>query len=904
MPQPKRPDAPATRHPVGSVVIDRHLSESFSNLMKRNPTLNPKAALLVAGTLGLTLAHGQVRPKPAGENDLVPPSTPLVACDPYFSIWSPGDTLNGVETTHWTGRQHQLTSLVKIDGKAYRVMGATPAAVPALEQKSLTVLPTRTIYTFDGAGVALTLTFTTPALPDDMSLLSRPVTYLSYDFKATDGNKHEVAVYFGASGELTVNSTDQDVTWNDASGGGLAVVRMGSKEQPVLQKKGDDQRIDWGYLYLAAPEESTAGRAFAKPNELGVAFAGKGLGDDKGASGEANRADSVGAGLELKAFEVGAEPVSRMMMIAYDDLFAIQYNRKNLRPYWRKDGWEAKDLLEASAKEYAALRERCEKFDAELMGDLEKLGGVKYAKLAALAYRQCFAAGKFVADDKGQPLQFSKENHSNGCIATSDVFYPMAPQFLLFGPTLAKSFLAPFMEYAKSDRWKFPFAPHDLGTYPHANGQVYGGGEKTEENQMPVEESGNMLLLMAAVAQMEGHADYAGLYWPRLQQWAEYLKKEGFDPANQLCTDDFSGHLAHNVNLSAKAICALGAFSKLCEMRGDKAMAADYAKTAQEFAQRWVKEATEGDHTRLAFDRAGTWSQKYNLVWDKILGLGLFADEVLRREMDSYKKRQNVYGLPLDNRAGYTKLDWIVWTASLTQDKADFEALTSPVFKFLNEGPDRSPMTDWYETVSGKKVGFTARPVVGGVFLPALYQKDLWAKHAKRDLTKAKGWAPMPDYVPPVLVSLVPAGAEKDDVIWSYTTDRPEGEWFGIGFNDAGWKKGAAGFGAGDPPNTKIRTAWNSSDIWVRREIEMPAVIPDNIALHVYHDEEIVVYINGVRAAAAGGFVTELSLVPLSAEGKAALKPGKNVIAVHCHQNSGGQYLDLGIVEIRPGVKK
>ena len=874
-------------------------------MKKYHSILNPKAALLAAGALSLALAHGQApRPKPAGENDLVPPSTPLIACDPYFSVWSPGDTLNGVETTHWTGKQQQLTSLVKIDGKAFRVMGATPIATPALKQKSVTVLPTRTIYTFEGAGVSVSLTFLTPALPDDISILSRPVTYLAYEFKATDGKPHEVSVYFGASGELTVNTPDQDVTWNDASGDGLAVVRMGSKDQPILQKKGDDQRIDWGYLYLAAPEESTAGRAFGAPNELGIAFASNGLGYRKGESGQADRADGVGAGIELKSFQVGNDPVSKWGMIAYDDIYSIQYNRKNLRGYWRKDGWEAKDLLAASAKEYSELRARCETFDAELVADMEKIGGVKYAKIASLAYRQCFAAGKFVADENGQPLQFSKENHSNGCIATSDVFYPMAPQFLLLSPSLAKSFLAPFLEYAKSDRWKFPFAPHDLGTYPHANGQVYGGGEKTEDDQMPVEESGNVLLLMAAIAQMDGNADFAGNYWSRLEQWAEYLKKEGFDPANQLCTDDFAGHLAHNVNLSAKAICGLGAFAKLCEMRGEHEKAQSYSNTAKEFAQRWVKEAKDGDHYRLAFDRPGTWSQKYNLVWDKILGLGLFPDEVLRTEMDFYKKKQNTYGVPLDNRKEYTKLDWIVWTALLTQDRSDFEALVAPIFKFLNEGPNRSPMTDWYETVSGKKVGFTARPVVGGVFLPALYHKDLWAKYAKRDLTKAKGWAPMPDYIAPVLTTIVPSGIEKDDVLWSYSTDRPEGEWFGTGFDDSKWKKGAAGFGAGNPPNAKVRTQWTNSDIWIRREITMPSSIPDTIALNVYHDEDIEVYINGVQAASAGGFVTDLSLVPLSAQGKAALKPGKNIIAVHCHQTSGGQYLDLGIVDVKPGEKK
>jgi len=871
--------------------------------MKTPPLHAAKVALIIAGSLGMGLVHGQSRPKLADENALVPPSTPLVACDPYFSIWSPGDKLNEVTTTHWTGKKQPLSSLVKIDGKSFRVMGTTPDSAPVLEQKSLTVLPTRTLYTFEGGGIVLDLTFTTPALPADMDMLSRPVTYLTYDFRATDGKTHEVSVFFGASAELTVNTPDQSVTWNDASGEGLSVVRLGSKLQPILQKKGDDQRIDWGYLYIAGADADVAARGFAKVGELGSAFSEKGLTDAKGGKGEAGRADAAGAGLELKSFKVADKAVSKMLLIAYDDLYSIQYNHKNLRPYWRRNGWEAKDLLGASFKQYAAIQDHAAKFDAELMADLTQVGGEKYAKLAALAYRQCFAAGKFVADEKGQPLQFCKENHSNGCISTSDVFYPMAPQFLLFGPSVAKSFMAPFMEYAKSDRWKFPFAPHDLGTYPHANGQVYGGGERTEDNQMPVEESGNALLLVTAIAEMEGNADFAGEYWPRLEQWAAYLKKEGFDPANQLCTDDFAGHLAHNVNLSAKAICGLGAFSKLCEMRGDKTKAAEYAKVAKEYAARWVG-AKDGDHYRLAYDRPGTWSQKYNLVWDKILGLNLFPDEVLRTEMDFYKKNQNSYGLPLDNRKTYTKLDWTVWTASLTQNPADFAALTDPLFKFLNETNDRSPMTDWFETKSANKVGFTARPVVGGVFIPVLYHKDLWQKYASRDNTKAKGWAPMPDYVAPVIVNLTPNANEKDNVGWQYTTDQPAGEWSAAKFDAATWKTGVAGFGAGDPPNTKIRTQWNTSDIWLRTEVILPASLPKTLAIGAYHDEDLEVYVNGILATSASGFVTEHAVLPLTEAGKAAFKPGKNVLAVHCHQTTGGQYIDVNIIDVQPGKKK
>jgi hypothetical protein len=252
---------------------------------------------------------------------------------------------------------------------------------------------------------------------------------------------------------------------------------------------------------------------------------------------------------------------------------------------------------------------------------------------------------------------------------------------------------------------------------------------------MPVEESGNLLILMTAVARMEGNAEFAGLYWKQLDQWASYLKDKGFDPANQLCTDDFAGHLAHNVNLSAKTICALGAFSRLCEMRGERAKAEEYSQIAHQFAQRWTKDADDGDHFRLAYDKPGTWSQKYNLVWDRILGLDLFPPAVARKEMTFYRQTQNPYGLPLDCRATYTKLDWITWTATLTQNRDDFRALIEPVVAFLNATPDRSPMTDWYDTRTARRVGFTARPVVGAVFLPLLYDNSVRHRYARH-----KGW--------------------------------------------------------------------------------------------------------------------------------------------------------------------
>lgn len=852
--------------------------------------MNKKYFALVLLALGLATA-AQAAP-------LRPPSVPLVACDPYFSVWSPADKLTDADTTHWTGKPQRLTSLVCIDGKTFRLMGTEPAATPPLPQTSLEVLPTRTIYTFEGGGIRLTLTFMTADLPDDLDLLSRPLTYLTWEARATDEKAHKVSVYFDARSELAVNTPDQAVNFQDASSAGIKAWRVGTVEQPILQKQGDDLRIDWGYLYVATAKgnrsESTAGPA---------QFVRAGFLKDDRLPGPAARTalenDSLNDSVIAFAMNLGAvqdKPASCWLMLAYDDLYSIQYMKKNLRPYWRRNGWEAQDLLNAAARDYPSLQKRCAAFDDELMTDLRDAGGDNYAWLCALAYRQCFAAGKFVADDNGQPLQFCKENHSNGCISTSDVFYPMSPQFLLFGPTLAKSFIVPFMNYAASDHWKFPFAPHDLGTYPKANGQVYGDGERGVNNQMPVEESGNLLCLFGAVAQIEGNADFAGLYWKQLQQWAQYLKEKGFDPENQLCTDDFAGHLAHNVNLSAKAICALGSFSKLCEMRGDTVQAGEYSAAAHEFAQRWVQEADDGGHFRLAFGRPDTWSQKYNLVCDKILGLNLFPPEVARKEMAYYKTVQNQYGLPLDYRQTYTKLDWTLWTATLTQNREDFEALVDPVINFLNSTPDRSPMTDWYQTKTARKVGFTGRPVVGGVFLQMLYEKNVWQKYAGRDQTRASHWAAIP--VPPVMKVILPA-ADVQPAIWNYTIERPAGNWMNAGFDDSSWSRGKSGFGTKGTPGAIVGTTWRTDDIWLRREVDLPVADYDELEAWLHHDEDVEVYINGVLAVKASGFICNYDAFPMTPQGRAALKSGRNLIAIHCHQTYGGQYVDFGMVDIQ-----
>jgi hypothetical protein len=656
------------------------------------------------------------------------PATPLITHDPYFSIWSTTDRLTESNTTHWTGTEQPIAGIARIDGHAFRFMGRDPESLAAMEQKSQSVTPTHTRYQFRQGGVTLDLVFFTPAMTSDLDLLSRPVTYLTWSAKANDGASHRVSVLLNVDPLISIDNRGEQVVAFRNRTSRLNVLSVGSRDQAILNRSGDNLRIDWGYFHLAVPTDEDGQTAIG--NGMVKVFAAAGTLPASDAIGMPQPANRNGPHLAA-SFDfgsVGAQPVTRHLLVSYTEGYAIQYFERNLRPYWQRDNLPVEQMLDTAEEQYAALDQRGDAFDRDLTADLVKVGGEQYAALAVLAYRQTLAAHGLVADVNGDPMYFPKENFSNGCIATVDVLYPSAPFFLFFQPKLLEAQLLPVFEYSALPRWRFPFAPHDLGQYPLANGQVYGGGEKTEEDQMPVEESGNMLILTDALAQAEGDAHLAERFWPQLTSWAEYLKARGLDPENQLTTDDFAGHVAHNANLSIKAIEALAAYGDLAHRLHHDDLARSYRATAESMAQKWIGMAAEGDHYKLAFNSPGTWSQKYNLVWDQLLGYNLFPPTVRETELTHYLGKINHYGLPLDGRADYTKLDWSLWTATLASNPNQFHAIVDPIYRWINETPSRVPLTDWYDTRTGKQVGFQARSVVGGVFIKALSDKQLTAK--------------------------------------------------------------------------------------------------------------------------------------------------------------------------------
>jgi hypothetical protein len=584
----------------------------------------------------------------------------------------------------------------------------TNANIIEAEQKSVAMNATQTIYNFSCGPVDATVTFTSPLLIKDLELLSRPVSYVTYSVKASDSKTHNVQIYFGASTDIAVNTPAEEVVAKKYNSSALNILKAGTTAQPVLQKKGDDVRIDWGYMYVATPSSEKAVEYISTASQAIPAFV----------SNKQNTNINTGKNLVLNTSinigKVGAEAKETYFLLGYDDIYSIQYFHQNLRPWWNKSGKETiENQLSKAATEYKSVMQKCDDWNKKMYNDLVNAGGETYANLCVLAYRQSIAAHKLLQSPQGEILFLSKENFSNGSINTVDVTYPSSPLYLCYNPELLKGMLNGIFYYSETGQWKHPFAAHDLGTYPIANGQTYGEG-------MPVEESGNMVILTAAIAKAEGNADYAKKHWQTLTTWTNYLVKEGFDPVSQLSTDDFAGHLARNANLSIKAIEAIGCYGMLAKMMDKNDIAETYTDTAKNMAKQWIAYDDLGDHFALTFDKTDSWSQKYNMVWDKVLDLNLFPKEVYEKEIKFYLTKQKEFGLPLDSRKTYTKSDWITWTATLAGNQQNFEALIDLVFKYTQETPTRVPMSDWYETTNGKQVGFQARSVVGGYFMKLL----------------------------------------------------------------------------------------------------------------------------------------------------------------------------------------
>lgn len=659
-------------------------------------------------------------------------SIPLILSDPYFSIWSPADHLYDCDTQSWTGKEQPIRGYVTIGNETFRFMGADPS-VPLIRQKSLEVTATQTRYLFENEQLLLEVTFSTNLDLQDLQKISEPVTAIS--IRGVTANEEKVTVSLTFSEEICRDTLEKEpLHWRKITTPTEKMVCMGKGRQTPLDSSGDLIDINWGYLYIGAAAN------------LAINF------DKKATDLMVSYPISTTQEVALEAKAISNETSRTTILVAYDDIHAINYFGTAANALWKENYSGICDLFHDYLKELPERLASCQRIDHMVAEAARKAGGDDLEFLTAFSYRQSICAHKLIRDPQGEIIFLSKECSSNGCIGTVDVSYPSAPLYLMWQPELLKGMLRPIYAFADLPVWEFEFAPHDVGRYPYATGQVYseqlnqglkdwsdrgqrdtvfdyyqlpaGQGVYDLEHQMPIEECGNMLILASALYLREKDEQFFQRYWETNMKWANYLTKFGQDPESQLCTDDFAGHLAHNCNLSLKAIVALGLFGKALTVYGEVEKGAALSEQAKEMACIWQQMATvpSGLYTSLTFDQRNSWSMKYNMVWDKLFGLELFDEALMQKELEKYLVEANEFGVPLDERADYGKVDWTMWVSIFAKDDVTFNKIISPVRDYLENSPSRVPFSDWYDTKTAKQMNFKNRSVVGAVFMPLLQQ--------------------------------------------------------------------------------------------------------------------------------------------------------------------------------------
>ncbi|GGL13274.1 glutaminase family protein [Mangrovihabitans endophyticus] len=652
-----------------------------------------------------------------------PPAVPLAVRSPYLNTWLPADNLPGTWPTFWTGRVTAMTGLATVDGVPYLFMGSPSSPLdypfPTMRQVALTVTATKSEFVLRQAGIELSVTFLSPITPGDLRRQSQPLSYVAISARSVDGRPHDVSAYLDISGEWASGDAGRSITWDQQTSDGVVSLSCRQSSPDVLAERGDT--AEWGTVVLSSVARPGLTWQIGADGDVRRRIATE---HTLAGTVDADKPRPINDRYPVFAFNQSLGTVTRhagepfVVSIGHLREPTVSYLGTRLPPLWRTYWPDGPGMIAEFHRDYPAAAARCATLDRTIERDATRAGGPRYAALCALAFRQAYAATDLVSRD-GTPWAFLKEISSNGNMQTVDVTYPSMPVWLYADPAYLKLILAPVLDYAENRGFPKTFAPHDLGAhYPNADGHLSGEGEE----DMPVEESANMLIMAAAYLARVPAAErraYATAHDRIFRQWADYLVDNALDPEFQNQTDDFTGFIAHSVNLALKGIVGIGAMSLIAAAAGDAADSRRYRDTAREYIARWQRMALDpsGEHLKLAYDRDGTWSLKYNGYADAVLGLRLVPASVARLEADWYLRHVATDGIPLDIRHTYTKADWEMWTAAWLKDHtAVRDLLIDGLYRFADTSGQRVPMTDWYDVVANRQQGFQARPVVGGFF--------------------------------------------------------------------------------------------------------------------------------------------------------------------------------------------
>ncbi|CAE6479297.1 unnamed protein product [Rhizoctonia solani] len=663
-----------------------------------------------------------------------PPAIPLAVRSPYLSAWlqggNSGGRLNGQWPTFWTGSTLGWAGYIRVDGKAYTFLGAPNVAGATLAtQKKMQFTATKSTFVLAAGPVDLTVQFLSPVEPTDYLRQSLPFSYMTLSAKSTDGASHSVQYYTDISAEWTSGDNGLPVKWSTSklTGNGNPIIHQVSLQNPVRYAEINDH-TQYGTAYYATNQVGNLTYATGEDRTLRTAFVTKGVLDNS----QDTQFRAINDRWPVFAFarDIGSitdstkNPVVFAVGHVRDPLvqYIIAGNQQQERhPYWLSKYANANDALSAflSDSEYQHSLTAASALDTKIFNDATPIHA-DYTSIVQLSTRQAFAAVEITLSKTSSGSYntsdvkiFMKEISSNGNMNTVDVIFPAWPAYLYLNPDFGRRLLEPLFQYQQTGQYPNKWSIHDLGAhYPNATGYNDGGDEP-----MPVEESGNMLIMALSYTRATKDNSLISNNYNLLAQWTQFLVEDSLIPAEQLSTDDFAGHLVNQTNLAIKGIIGIQAMGEIANILGKSDDAKKYKDIAASYVPQWQKFAHSNEgHLTLNYGNASSWGLAYNLYSDKLLQFNLFPKSVYDMQTGWYGEMGAQYGVALDSRHPYTKSDWEIYTAGTVTDKGTRDMFIARLRDYLANGKNNAPFSDWYDAIWGTVVGFRARPVAGGHF--------------------------------------------------------------------------------------------------------------------------------------------------------------------------------------------
>ncbi|KAL6233109.1 hypothetical protein BDW75DRAFT_252224 [Aspergillus navahoensis] len=616
-----------------------------------------------------------------------PPSYPLAVKNPYLSTWMPSDQVQALpyaEPQFWAGQSLTWSVMARVDNRTYSLMGITnpgnkikihPAIMRTAEYTA-----THSVFKLAAGSVGFTLDFFSPISPSNYLRQSLPFSYLTVTVSNAAANN--VQVYTSIDGRWT--GEEQNTVCNFHRNGTTLAYSLTVKDTIPYTENGD--MATWGEAVLSSRQAPQSELSFSsgRRREVRAQFVNNGKLSE-------NDKPWVPGGIVAFSHDLGnvSGEKSVNFAVGYVRKEAINYLGKPYTGYYRAH----------YPSTYKAF---------------------KYADIVSLSARQAWGGIDLTIPDESldttEVLAFVKELSSNGNLNTVDVIMPAFPIYYVMDPDYIRHLLEPMMRYLAAGRWLLPFTIHDMGMhYPNAVGH-----DDQKAEPMPIEECGNLMVLVLAYVRATGDRAWADRYIDILKKYADYLVENSIDIELQLSSNDAAGPLANETNLAIKAAVGLKAFGEISGL-------SEYSRIDEERANLFFSQGLGTDEARTHFvlqytDKPTSWKTPYNLYPDVLFDLKTFPREAYQMGNTFFKSVRAEYGVPLDNRQDWTKSDWNMWLAGTFDDETTRREFIDDLWAFISNGKHNWPFSDRYVATSakGREPGLPvlcrARPTVGGHF--------------------------------------------------------------------------------------------------------------------------------------------------------------------------------------------